>query len=86
MTDPVDAAIAATDPKGTPVKVFKVSINLPSGRPATVEIPADITPIEMIGLVGFLTGGGLVEAFQTATDTPGGRLRAIGLEVPGGGR
>lgn len=82
--DPIVAAIAATEDAPL-VRMFSIKGNLPTGRPFELALPTDITPVELIGFVGFLTGGGLVEMYQNATETPMGRARAAGLHLPGDG-
>ena len=53
MTDPIDAAIAATNGKRM-VRMLRVAVALPSGAPCEIALPADYGPIEVAAIVGTL--------------------------------
>lgn len=51
-----DAAIGAIDDSERTVRMISVPLQVaPEGRPVIVQVPTDITPIEVIALIGFLT-------------------------------
>lgn len=52
MTDPVDAAINAVEER---IEMMQLQVDLPSGRPAMVAVPADMTEVELLGLVSWAT-------------------------------
>lgn len=54
MSDPIDAAIAATALPAE-VQVVEIPVTLSSsGRPAIVTLPADATDAELVDLAGWL--------------------------------
>jgi hypothetical protein len=62
--DPVDQAIAASEPTTRPASL---SVRLPSGRVVGLVMPADVTPAEVLDLIGFLSGGGLQQHMARRT-------------------
>ncbi len=63
MNDQIDQAIAGAERQ---VSMVEIPLTLPSGRPVVLAIPADITGLELINLVGWLTAdrGGLRETIE----------------------
>lgn len=56
--DPVDAAIDAVE-SPPQIQMLQVKVTLGEGRFVMLAIAPDITPLEMVEFVGWLTGDGL---------------------------
>ena len=67
--DPIDAAIAAAS---TPAAVqgATVQITLPTGRPAVLTVPVDVTDTELVGLVA----AAIQFAMQLRSQRPASRI------------
>jgi hypothetical protein len=55
VSDKIDDAIAATVDDGPTIEMMGIPVQLSSsGRPARVDLPADVTDAELIDLIGWL--------------------------------
>jgi hypothetical protein len=81
------AAESTPEPETIEIHVFQVRLNLQGDerRPCQLMVPEDITGAELMSLIAYLSGGGLVGAIMEAR-SPAGRLRAAGLVLPGSGQ
>jgi hypothetical protein len=71
----LDAAIAASAPP-TEVRLQEIRVDIGPGRVVMLAVPPDLQLSELVGLVGYLTAGGLATTMAAA--------RGPVLEVPGG--
>lgn len=66
--DPIDAAIAAAS--APIVQGATVQITLPTGRPAVLTVPVDVTDTELVGLVA----AAIQFAMQLRSQRPASRI------------
>lgn len=72
--DPVDAAIAATEPTRT-VEMMGIPGTIAStGRPFRVDVPADMTEAELIEVTGWMLTQLATALRQRREQTPLGRI------------
>lgn len=77
--DPVGKAVAAVEAQPEPQPVFSGNMSFEGGRVGVIHLPADLTPVEMIGVIAFVSGevAARIRALQEEQANP-----ASGLLVP----